>query len=254
MPIRPEEKARYPKNWKAVSLEVRAAAGWRCEGSPAYPDCRAVNAEPHPVTGSKVVLTVAHLNHQPEDCGEPGNRPNLKAWCQRCHLTYDAPVHAMNAAITRAANRGQPDMFNPRESQKERAARYRKKLHEAKYGVGAGDQRGKRQRHPSGPEHKNWGDGRMVTSDGYVSLRVGKDHPLANPEGWAYEHLVIWVAAGNPRPPKGMTLHHINEHKDDNRIQNLELKSKTRHSAEHMAERERDDLGRVVQQSTELTA
>lgn len=44
MPIRPENRARYPKDWKAISLEVREAAGWRCEGSPAWPDCRAVNA------------------------------------------------------------------------------------------------------------------------------------------------------------------------------------------------------------------
>jgi hypothetical protein len=107
MPIRPENKARYPKDWKAISLEVREAAGWVCEGSPAYPECRAENAKPHPVTGSVVVLTVAHLNHQPEDC----DRANLKAWCQRCHLTYDAPHHAKNAAATRRRARGNLDLF-----------------------------------------------------------------------------------------------------------------------------------------------
>ena len=94
MPIRPENKRRYPPDWPQISLEVRERAGWVCEGSPAYPDCRAVNSDPHPVTGSRVVLTVAHLDHTPENVGEPGNRPNLKAWCQRCHLTYDAPVKA----------------------------------------------------------------------------------------------------------------------------------------------------------------
>lgn len=92
MPIRPENRARYPADWRAISLEVRERAGGRCEGSPAFPDCRAENGRPHPVTGSRVVLTVAHLNHQPEDCGRPGDRPNLRAWCQRCHNTYDAPV------------------------------------------------------------------------------------------------------------------------------------------------------------------
>ncbi|MCM0001103.1 MAG: hypothetical protein NBV68_17150, partial [Erythrobacter sp.] len=40
------------------------------------------------VTGSIVVLTVAHFNHQPEDCADD----NLRAWCQRCHNTYDAPM------------------------------------------------------------------------------------------------------------------------------------------------------------------
>jgi hypothetical protein len=92
MPIRPENRGRYPADWRAISLEVRERAGWRCEGSPAYPDCRARHGEPHPVTGSKVILTVAHLNHQPEDNGAPGDRPNLRAWCQRCHNTYDLPM------------------------------------------------------------------------------------------------------------------------------------------------------------------
>ena len=38
----------------------------------------------------KVVLTIAHLNHTPEDC-----RPeNLRALCQRCHNRYDAKHRA----------------------------------------------------------------------------------------------------------------------------------------------------------------
>lgn len=111
MPIKKENRARYPKDWRAISLEVREAAGWVCEGSPAFPDCRAENAKPHPVTGSTVVLTVAHLDHVPENVGEPSNRPNLKAWCQRCHLTYDAKHHARNAADTRRARLGNLDLF-----------------------------------------------------------------------------------------------------------------------------------------------
>lgn len=109
MPMRPEMRARYPKDWRVISLEVREAAGWRYVGSPAYPDCRALNGAPHPVTGSTVVLTVAHLDHVPENCGEPGARPNLKAWCQRCHLTYDAKHHGENAARTRRRKVG--DLF-----------------------------------------------------------------------------------------------------------------------------------------------
>ncbi len=88
MPIRPENKARYPKDWPAISKRVRERAGQRCEGSPAWPDCRAANGKPHPATGSLVVLTVAHLDHAPENCADD----NLKAWCQRCHNTYDMPM------------------------------------------------------------------------------------------------------------------------------------------------------------------
>lgn len=101
----PLDWKKYPPNWKEIRAGIVERAGNRCEGSPAYPDCRAENHKPHPVTGSKVVLTVAHLNHIESDC-----RPeNLRAWCQRCHLTYDAAHHAKNARATRRAakERGQ---------------------------------------------------------------------------------------------------------------------------------------------------
>lgn len=99
MPIK--DPSRYPANWKEISLSIKIRAGWRCEGSPAYPGCRAEHGQPHPITGSRVIITVAHMNHDPSDCTED----NLKAMCQRCHLTYDAPLHARNAAATRRARK-----------------------------------------------------------------------------------------------------------------------------------------------------
>jgi len=107
MPIRPENKARYPKDWKAISLRIREAAGNRCEGSPAFPDCRAENGKPHPVTGSRVVLTVAHLDHQPENCADD----NLKAWCQKCHNTYDLPMRKAGIAERAKATFAAADLF-----------------------------------------------------------------------------------------------------------------------------------------------
>jgi hypothetical protein len=47
-------------------------------------------------TGSTVVLTVAHLNHEPEDCRDE----NLRAMCQGCHLHYDREHHARTRAET----------------------------------------------------------------------------------------------------------------------------------------------------------
>jgi hypothetical protein len=85
MPIRPENRSRYPADWKQIRARILARAGNRGERSPQYPDCRAENGQPHPVTGSRVVLTIAHLDHIPENC-DPAN---LRAWCQRCHNTYD---------------------------------------------------------------------------------------------------------------------------------------------------------------------
>ena len=49
------------------------------------------------MTGSWVVLTVAHLDHQPENC-DPGN---LRAMCQGCHLRYDADHHSQTRAQTK---------------------------------------------------------------------------------------------------------------------------------------------------------
>lgn len=97
----------YPANWKDIRADILKRAGNCCEGSPAYPDCRAANHEPHPVTGSKVVLTIAHLDHDIEH----NDYDNLRAWCNRCHLTYDAKYHATNARETRIKRSGQMRMF-----------------------------------------------------------------------------------------------------------------------------------------------
>ena len=43
MPIKPENRARYPKDWKAIVAQVRERSGDKCEGSPAFPDCRVAN-------------------------------------------------------------------------------------------------------------------------------------------------------------------------------------------------------------------
>lgn len=101
MPIRAENRGRYPADWKAISLARREAAGWKCEW------CPAEQGQPHPITGGKVVLTVAHLNHQPEDCAPA----NLAALCQRCHNTYDAPMRRQGIRERRAAAIGQEAML-----------------------------------------------------------------------------------------------------------------------------------------------
>ena len=67
MPIRPENRARYPKDWKAISARIRferASSRCECVGECDLDHdgrCDALHGEPHPITGSLVVLTVAHL-------------------------------------------------------------------------------------------------------------------------------------------------------------------------------------------------
>lgn len=82
--------------------------------------------------------------------------------------------------------------------------------------------RGKHGHHVRGPASPRWSEERMVASTRYAKVRVGRLHPLADPNGYAYEHLVVWCSAGNPKPARGEILHHKNGIKTDNRIENLE--------------------------------
>ncbi len=111
MPIRPENKARYPKNWPQISRSIRDRAGNRCEFLEGGIRCRAVNGEPHPITGSRVVLTVAHLDHQPENC-DPAN---LLAGCQRCHNRYDMAERRRGIKQRARARLNVPDMLEARD-------------------------------------------------------------------------------------------------------------------------------------------
>jgi len=74
----------YHPKWSLISRLIRfRRAGNKCEW------CQAENGKPHPDTGSKGILTVAHL-----DRNRANNRlHNLAALCQRCHLNYDRPSH-----------------------------------------------------------------------------------------------------------------------------------------------------------------
>lgn len=97
-------KRDYPLNWADLRRAVLIRANNKCEGSPAYPDCRASNGLPHPVTGSRVVLTIAHL-YADDDTRTMTDITRLKAMCNRCHLTFDAALHRRNAAETRRRKR-----------------------------------------------------------------------------------------------------------------------------------------------------
>lgn len=86
----PMNRANYPENWPEISMDVRTDARWKCERC-------GIAQGALTKSGGKVVLTVAHLNHDTSD----NRRENLRAWCQRCHLTYDAKLHAGHAKETR---------------------------------------------------------------------------------------------------------------------------------------------------------
>jgi hypothetical protein len=104
-------------------------------------------------------------------------------------------------------------------------------------GVGRGKNPASWNNTKRGAAHGRWSDERMLSEHGYVKVRVGKDHPLADPNGYCYEHLLVWVSAGRARPDADHLLHHKNEVKTDNRLDNLELLDRVAHAAEHQGER-----------------
>ena len=77
----PRRRDDYPPDWELRSRFVRfVRARSRCEW------CGAKDGEPHPATGSRVVLTTAHIyDRDPMAC----SLLNLAALCQRCHLGHD---------------------------------------------------------------------------------------------------------------------------------------------------------------------
>ena len=113
MPIRAENRKRYPKDWKAISQRIRfERAGGRCEcdgrcGEDHGGRCMARHGKAHPVTGAKVVLTVMHLDHDPTH----NINANLLAACQKCHNRYDAPMRRRGILERERANRAIADLF-----------------------------------------------------------------------------------------------------------------------------------------------
>lgn len=113
MPIRPENRDRYPDNWDEISRFIRFdRAGGRCEcegecGTDHGGRCKAVHGKPNPITYSIVVLTTAHLEHEPE-CDDP---ERLKAMCQYCHLNYDKEHHAQSVYMNRREGKAIGELF-----------------------------------------------------------------------------------------------------------------------------------------------
>lgn len=141
MPIKPENAKRYPANWPEIRQAAGDLAGWNCQ----HPECvahqyefgfwklhadgdahwqrwgrgdtyresRQAAAELYDSRGDigekpiVIVLTCAHLDHQPENC-DPAN---LRMLCQRHHLAHDHQHHQANAQATRRTRLKTPELF-----------------------------------------------------------------------------------------------------------------------------------------------
>lgn len=79
--------SKYPKNWKTeIRPRILERAGYKCEM------CGVADRTIR--NGSVVVLTIAHLDRDPDNHMVKDDR--LQALCQACHLAYDRDANVKN--------------------------------------------------------------------------------------------------------------------------------------------------------------
>lgn len=99
----PIDYKQYPPNWKTeIVPNIIARAHNKCEF------CGIANGQLR-ATGSKVVLTIAHLDHDPENWAVQNER--LRALCQKCHLRYDLSRHIYKRKYGRSVFKNNYDIF-----------------------------------------------------------------------------------------------------------------------------------------------
>lgn len=87
----------------------------------------------------------------------------------------------------------------------------------------------------------NYGAKRRLHVQGYVMIWE-PDHPLAMAYGYVFEHRKVLHDAGI-EVPEGCHVHHKNEDKTDNRVENLEVLTAQEHTRHHI-----EELGTVTNQ------
>jgi hypothetical protein len=85
-----------------------------------------------------------------------------------------------------------------------------------------------------------WKGGRSIASNGYVIVKVGTGHHLADVRGYAYEHRVVAERKLGRRLLPGEIVHHIDRNKQNNADDNIEVMPSTAHH--HLQHRTRTDL------------
>lgn len=86
-------------------------------------------------------------------------------------------------------------------------------------------------KHPSGEMSANYAGGKYIDDKGYVRV-LRPEHPK-NIRGYAYEHRLVMEEYIGRFLEFWETVHHINEIKVDNRLENLFLCTHSEHSAIH---------------------
>ena len=80
----------------------------------------------------------------------------------------------------------------------------------------------------------NWKGGRTISSHGYIKILAGKEHHLADINGYVYEHRIVAEQILGRKLLKGEVIHHIDGNTQNNDPLNISIKtSKGRHFYDH---------------------
>jgi hypothetical protein len=84
-----------------------------------------------------------------------------------------------------------------------------------------------------GPGNPFWKGGRSIASNGYVLIKVGVGHPLADVRGYAYEHRLVASEKLGRTLEAGEIGHHDDEVKTNNEPANIEPLTRAQHGVRH---------------------
>jgi hypothetical protein len=93
--------------------------------------------------------------------------------------------------------------------------------------------------HIFGENNPRWNDGTYTDPDGYLHVKAPKDHPYKDVRGYIWLHRAVMERHLSKLQGKPVYLgpeiivHHKNENKKDNRIENLEMMTKQKHGEHH---------------------
>ena len=83
-----------------------------------------------------------------------------------------------------------------------------------------------------GEYHPKWKGGRLLNSSGYLMI-YQPEHPNASNRGYIFEHRYIMEQYLGRYLTKEELVHHINDNRLDNRLENLKLVSRGEHALLH---------------------